>query len=107
MKVIINVTEMEKVGVTIKSALNLLKEDPSAIIEIVFHADAISFLSDPGNRDAILNMLKSGMDVVACRNSLVSKKIDEKSLMAGVRIVNAGIYEVLKRESEGWLYIKL
>ncbi|CAC12138.1 conserved hypothetical protein [Thermoplasma acidophilum] len=104
---IINVTEMEKANGTIKSAFNLLKDDPSAVIEIVFHADAIGFLSDPGNRNAILEMLESGMDVVACRNSLVSKRIDERSLMDGVRIVNAGIYEVLKKESEGWLYIKL
>ncbi|KAA8923068.1 MAG: hypothetical protein F6Q11_02225 [Thermoplasma sp.] len=104
---IINVTEMEKVGITITSAFNLLREDPSAIVEIVFHSNAVTFLADANNSERVKGMVKAGMSVVACRNSLISKNISEASILEGVRIVNAGIYEVLKRESEGWLYIKL
>ncbi|PYB68067.1 hypothetical protein DMB44_06095 [Thermoplasma sp. Kam2015] len=107
MKAIINVTEPGKINVTIASALNLIREDPDAAVEIVFHSDAIDYVCSNENEERLSSLMSKGVDIVACRNSLIAKKLDEKSVIKGVRIVNAGIYEVLKKESEGWLYIKL
>jgi hypothetical protein len=45
--------------------------------------------------------------VIACRNSLKAQGITESSLVKGVKIVNSGVGEIVKKQSEGWIYLRL
>ncbi|BAB59721.1 hypothetical protein [Thermoplasma volcanium GSS1] len=107
MKVITNVTDPSKVGQVVRNLMNLLREDPSIEVEVVFHVDAITVLSAESENKDVYALLKNGINVVACRNSMIAKGMDSDSLILGVTVVNAGIYELVKKISEGWIYIRL
>ncbi len=48
-----------------------------------------------------------GVTIVACRNSMRSRNITEDQLIDGVKIVNAGVAEIVRKQAEGWVYLKL
>jgi intracellular sulfur oxidation DsrE/DsrF family protein len=86
----------------IRSVINLLKEMKLKEVEVIFHQEAIDAVLDP----ALVERL-SPARVVACRNSLRSKGIEESLLPKGVQVVNAGVAEIVRRQGEGWIYIRV
>jgi intracellular sulfur oxidation DsrE/DsrF family protein len=54
----------------------------------------------------MISVSQLGVQFVACRNSLVGNKIDEKVLPGFVKVVPAGVTELIKKQSEGYAYIK-
>lgn len=47
-----------------------------------------------------------GVYFVACNNSLISNNIKRESLIDIVNIVPSGVVELVKKQSEGYSYIK-
>ncbi|MCY0850470.1 DsrE family protein [Sulfuracidifex metallicus] len=100
LKVVIQIAENPEKG--INSVLNLLKEMKFKEVEVVFHQEAIEAVLNP----SLVSTL-SPARVVACRNSLKAKGINEGKLPLGTIVVNAGVAEIVKRQSEGWIYLRV
>ena len=102
------VSDMDNVDQAITSCNNLINEMPDAEVEVVFHQSAINAVVK-GSRveERIKELMRRGVTVVACRNSMRSRNITEDQLIEGVRIVNAGVAEIVRRQAEGWYYLKL
>jgi len=49
---------------------------------------------------------KVGVKFVACRNALKGQLVDEESLPDFVTVVPAGITEIVRKQAEGYAYIK-
>jgi intracellular sulfur oxidation DsrE/DsrF family protein len=49
---------------------------------------------------------KNGIKFMACNNTLKFRKLDPKRLISGVSIVPAGVAQVVRRQEEGWSYLK-
>ena len=107
MKVVVQVSEVEKVQQAVRSIINLLNDlgDELEEVEVVFHQSAITAVIDEGSVGPLLQWGK--VRVMACRNSLRAQGIDERSLVKGVRIVNSGVGEIVRRQKEGWIYLRL
>ena len=58
------------------------------------------------NINKMLLTSKLGVHFIACRNSLVGNKIDEKLLPNFVEVVPSGVTELIKKQAEGYAYIK-
>ncbi len=54
----------------------------------------------------IRNLSAQGVRFVACANSLKHLQIDPGDLAPGVEIVPAGVSELVKKQMEGWAYIR-
>ena len=52
-----------------------------------------------------LNMVKAG-SVVACENTMAAQKVTRGEILPGVNYVGAGVVEIMKRQQEGWSYIR-
>ncbi|MGD1076474.1 MAG: DsrE family protein, partial [Thermodesulfovibrionales bacterium] len=52
------------------------------------------------------NLSKRGVLFLACRNALTAQQIGAESLPDFVTIVPAGITEIVKRQADGFAYIK-
>ncbi|BBG23023.1 hypothetical protein IC006_0307 [Sulfuracidifex tepidarius] len=100
LKVVVQISEDPERGV--KSVINLLREMKLGEVEVVFHQEAINAVLDP----SLVEKLRPAK-VVACRNSLKAKGIDESSLPRGTVVVNAGVAEIVRRQAEGWIYLKV
>lgn len=48
----------------------------------------------------------AGVKVLACRNTMEAQKLLEKDLVFGVGIVQAGVVEIVRKQSEGWSYLR-
>ncbi|EWG07882.1 MAG: hypothetical protein ASUL_02524 [Candidatus Aramenus sulfurataquae] len=81
---------------------------PEAQIEVVFHQDAIKGLTkDSEYKDAIRELLSKGIGVMACRNSMNAFSLKEEDLLGNVKVVKSGVAEIVRKQAEGWIYLRL
>ena len=108
MKVVVQIKEMERVPQALKSVINLYNDSRGAEIEVVFHQSAIkALLKDSQTREIIEDLLKKNVLIVGCENSLKAQSIPHESLIPGIKIVTSGVGEIVRKQSEGWVYLSL
>ena len=88
---------------------NVLKESPDTKIEVVFHGGSITGLVQGSSFFAgrVEEFQKRGVVFAACNNSLRRYNIDPSKVLPGVMVVPVAILELVKKQEEGWSYIKL
>jgi len=92
----------------IKQLNNIRKAAPKARLELVCHGMGIYFLVTEKTQQApaIRALIAQGVDVVGCENTLYERNINRSELMPEVRMVPAGIIEIVKKQRKKWSYIK-
>lgn len=107
MKVVVQVSDSDKVAQAIKSVVNLLNDLGGELeeVEVVFHQSAIVATTSAESVKPLLD--RERVKVVACRNSLKAQGISEDSLPRGVKVVTSGVGEIVRRQKEGWIYLRL
>jgi hypothetical protein len=76
-------------------------------IEIVAFGPGIHMLkldSEVGNRMAEAH--RSGVDIIACGNTMKGMKLSDKDLHPSARVVKAGAVEILQKHQTGWTIIR-
>ena len=76
-------------------------------IEIVAYGPGISMLkleSPTGSR--IAEAMKANIKIVACENTMHGQKLTKDDMLSGIGYVNAGVVEIMKKQSEGWAYLR-
>ena len=48
----------------------------------------------------------AGTNIVACENTMAAQKVAREQILPGVNYVPAGVVEIMKRQQEGWSYIR-
>jgi uncharacterized protein len=48
----------------------------------------------------------AGVKVVACENTMHAQKLARSDMVSGIDYVAAGVVEIMKRQQEGWSYIR-
>jgi uncharacterized protein len=88
---------------------NVLKESPDTKIEVVFHGPAITGLVQGSSPypEKVQEFLQKGVIFAACNNSLRRYNIDPSKVLTGVIVVPVAILELVKKQEEGWKYIKM
>ena len=113
-KAVYHINDSAVAGVAMNNVKNHLSADTDAKIVIVTHGKGIDFLLD-GAADAkgnpynisVEELQAKGVEFRVCNNTLVSRKIDPKTVMPGAKIVPSGVAELGKLQSEqGYVYIK-
>ncbi len=78
-----------------------------ASVAVVAHGPGIGLLTGAtGFDDQVGEIVKSGVEVLACRNTLNRLSISVEELLPGVEVVSAGIGEIVRRQHEGWAYVR-
>ncbi|CAB1129204.1 DrsE domain-containing protein [Candidatus Hydrogenisulfobacillus filiaventi] len=87
---------------------NLLNELPDAVVELVVQGDALDLvLTGRSAAAAELDRLQEqGVRVAACANTMRARAVTAAELLAGVSVVPSGVGELVRRQQEGWAYIK-
>jgi intracellular sulfur oxidation DsrE/DsrF family protein len=65
----------------------------------MLHAES---LAANGVQDA----LAAGVEFVACGNSMKAQKLAKEDLIDGVKVSIAGYVELMKRQQQGWAYLR-
>ena len=76
-------------------------------IEIVAYGPGIGMLkleSPTGSR--VADAAKTGIKVTACENTMRGQKLTKDDMLAGISYVPAGVTEIMKKQHEGWAYLR-
>ncbi|WOK04488.1 DsrE family protein [Imperialibacter roseus] len=95
------VIQVEHYGSGLTARLADMQADLGAAnIEVVLHGEAVRALIG----DVQLPLVNS---IIACQRALRSQQIDPEQLPAGVQVVPSGLAQIVRRQTEGWAYLKL
>lgn len=120
LKTLIHVNEPERWPVAVGNIVNLLNDVGDHNVELVVVSNGAgvkgyisceegSGVCIPGAMDFLKKMEElstRGVKFLACRNALKANNINEKDLPPFVEVVPAGMTELIKRQSQGYAYIK-
>ena len=76
-------------------------------VEIVAYGpgiDMLKFESEVGSR--IDKAVADGVKVMACENTMKNMKLSKPDMLSSVGYVPAGVVEIMRKEREGWSYIR-
>lgn len=87
---------------------NVLAAAPDTKIEIVFHGPSVyGLLKDSGYfKEQIIGFHKKGVVMAVCNNALKNRNIKPERVIPEATIVPVAILELVKKQEEGWSYIK-
>lgn len=109
-KVVIQLTSNDTLvhKALIKQIRNVQAAAPNTKIEVVCHNNGITFLQTAVSKQctAIEECKQSGVDFVACENTMRERKITREELVAACRTVPAGLVEIIDKQEKGWAYVK-
>jgi hypothetical protein len=78
-----------------------------AEIELVAFGPGLAMLkADSPVKQRIAEALKSGVQVNACQNTMRSMKLTPADMLPEISYVPSGVVEVMKKQQQGWAYIR-
>lgn len=108
MPAVVQVSDLTSARSALKSIKNLREDMPIEEIEVVLHQEAIEIaLSNGEYSNLVLDLMAREIVFAACYNSMKAREIKSTDLTDGIKIVDAGVGEIIKLQNEGWAYLKL
>lgn len=107
-KVIFHVNEIAKALMTLNNIKNLKADLQDAQVELLTNAEGVTMLlKSQFQLDPLIKALHAQNVVfAACANTLRDMNIPRESLFDFVQIVPSGVGELVKKQAEGYVYIK-
>ena len=110
-KIVIQVSDNDpaKWNLALNNAKNL-QDDVGAAnvdIEIVVYGPGIGMLkleSPAGSR--VADAMTARVKVIACENTMRGQKLTRDDMLTAISYVPAGVTEIMRRQSEGWAYLR-
>lgn len=110
-KLVLQVSDNDpaKWGLALNNARNVQVDlgDDAVDMEIVVYGPGIAML-EGGSPVAprVAAALASGVKVVACENTMKARKLTPADMLPGIGYVPAGVTELMKRQQQGYAYIR-
>ena len=76
-------------------------------IEIVAYGPGLGMLkADSKVGDRLAGALDDSVGLIACENTMLNTKVTRDQMYDGIAYVMAGVTHIMKRQQEGWAYIR-
>jgi intracellular sulfur oxidation DsrE/DsrF family protein len=76
-------------------------------IELVAYGPGVTMLkADSAVKHRVADALKSGVAVNACQNTMNGMKLTPQDMLPDIGYVPSGVVEVMKKQQQGWAYIR-
>jgi intracellular sulfur oxidation DsrE/DsrF family protein len=110
-KVIFQVSDADpaKWALALNNARNVQAElgKENVQIEIVAYGPGLGMLKAESKVEARLaQALEENVGLIACENTMVNTKTTKADMYSGISYVSAGVTHLMKRQREGWAYIR-
>lgn len=78
-------------------------------IEVVVHGNGLGLLLSKTNfqKARIAKQSSEGIKFLACENTMKRKNVNKTDLYEFVGTVPAGLAEIIRKQQEGWSYVKI
>ncbi len=104
----LNEAAPEKHAGVLLNISNLLKElGEETHVQLVVHGPALpAVLATSPHAATVSELLGRGVTVAACANTMRGMNISADALIEGVDVVASGVGELVKRQRQGWAYLR-
>ncbi len=76
-------------------------------IEIVAYGPGLGMLKAESKvADRLAQALDNNVGLLACENTMTNTKVSRDEMYGGIAYVKAGVTHLMKRQQEGWAYIR-
>ncbi|HQZ46369.1 MAG TPA: DsrE family protein [Usitatibacteraceae bacterium] len=76
-------------------------------VEIVAYGPGLPMLkADSKVAQRLDSAIKQGVGLMACENTMKNTKVERSEIQPGVKFVDAGVVHLMKRQREGWSYVR-
>jgi uncharacterized protein len=76
-------------------------------VEIVAYGPGLPMLkADSKIADRLAQALDNNVGLVACENTMRNTKVTKNDMYGGIQYVEAGVVHIMKRQREGWAYVR-
>ncbi len=76
-------------------------------VEVVAYGPGLGMLkTDSAVAQRIASANAQGVGVLACENTMKNTKVGRDQILPGVKFVDAGVVHIMKRQKEGWAYVR-
>lgn len=108
-KVVFHLHEKESFADALANINNLIEDmgKENLDIELLMNGEAVEAAVGEKNENRISYFLKKGVNFSVCSNSLETLDISKDELLDGVETVSAGVSELVKKQNQGWAYVKI
>lgn len=110
-KVVFQVSDNDpaKWNLALNNAKNIQKDlgAGNVEVEIVAYGPGIGMLKAESVTSTRVNeATQAGVKVVACQNTMAAQKLSTADMNSSIGYVPAGVVEIMKRQQQGWAYIR-
>ena len=110
-RVVIQVSDNDpaKWTLALNNARNIQAElgKDNVLVEIVAYGPGLEMMKAESKvADRLAAALDSNVGLLACENTMQNTKVDKGDIAGGVKFVPAGVTHIMKRQREGWAYIR-
>lgn len=98
-----------KWGLALNNAQNVIQDlgADTVALEIVVYGPGIGMLrKDSPMAARVAAALKGGIQVVACENTLRAQQLTHADMLPDIGYVPAGVVELMKKQQQGYAYIR-
>ncbi len=94
---------------TVNNVIKYYRPENTEVVVVVYSqgVKALRKKSDPNTRKRIEALMTYDIEFVACENSLRTLGIKKNELIDDLSFGTAGIVEIIERQLQGFIYIKL
>ena len=79
----------------------------SVDVEIVAYGPGLAMLkSDSKVASRLAQALDNNIGLMACENTMRNTKVRKDDMYGGISYVDAGVVHIMKRQREGWSYVR-
>lgn len=110
-RVVIQVSDNDpqKWGLALNNARNVQEDlgKDKVQIEIVAYGPGLGMLKAESKvADRLAGALDNSIGLIACENTMTNTKVSRSQMYDGIAYVKAGVTHIMKRQQEGWAYIR-
>jgi uncharacterized protein len=97
-----------QMNLTLNNITNLLADLDEVEVELVVYDQGVMLYLPEGNHHVkhLKNLQKKGVRLVVCNNTMQSRDLKPADLVEGVEVVSSGVGELVRKQKEGWIYIR-
>ena len=91
------------------NAKNVQDDDGAIKVEIAIVAcgpDIGMLKLDSPTASRVADTMKANVRAVACKNTMRARKISKDDTLPAISYVPAGVTEIMKKQGEGWAYLR-
>jgi len=108
-RVVFHLTEIEKANLALNNVRNLLADlgEDQVDAELVTNSEGVKALLKTGPYgEKVDELAKKGVRFILCSKSLRAMGLEREEFFDHAEVVPSGTGELVKKQTEGWVYVR-